>query len=146
MMYIKRIALAAGLFFLASSLLFAGCSNLTPVNPQNPPTPSKQLDNTQDYTVTYNYGDTGPVQLSANNFSLKVGQRLILKPAPGLTKNTRFTSGNGNFFGDIMQQEGDQSSTGQLSFRAKQAGKGKLQIIPNGTDTDRATDLWVTVE
>lgn len=147
MIYFKKIVLAASLFFLASSLLLAGCSNnLTPVNPPNPTTPPKQSDNAQDYTVTYNYGDTGPVQLSANNLTLKVGQRLILKPAPGLTKNTRFTSVNDNFFGDVMQQEGDQSSTGQLIFRAKQAGKGKLQIIPNSTETDRATDLWVTVE
>ena len=149
MIYPKKIVQVATLLFLISSLLLGGCSDMTPVEPQNPtvpPSPAKQTTTVQDHTVTYNYGDTGPVQLSANNLELNVGQKLILQPAPGLTKNTRFTSGSPNFWGDVMQQEGDQTSSGQLTFSAKNAGKGKLQIIPNSTETDRATDLWVTVK
>jgi hypothetical protein len=121
---------------------------MTPVDPQAQPAPSspgKQATDGQSTTVTYNYGDTGPVTLSANNLTLKVGQKLVLVPAPGLSKNTRFTSSNDNFFGDIMQQEGDQSN-GQLVFTAKKAGKGKLLVIPNSTETARATELWVTVQ
>lgn len=145
----KKIVQAAILFLLVSSLLLGGCDNMTPVEPQNPtvpPSPAKQTTDVQEHTVTYNYGDTGPVQLSANNLVLKVGQKLILQPAPGLTKNTHFTSAGPNFWGDIMQQEGEQTSSGQLIFSAKNAGKGKLQIIPNSTETDRATELWVTVQ
>jgi len=149
-MIYPKIVQAVTLLLLVTTLLIGGCTNnMTPVEPQNPtvpPSPAKQTTDVQEYNVTYNYGDTGPVQLSANNLVLKIGQKLILQPAPGLTKNTHFTSGNDNFWGDVMQQEGDQSSTGQLVFVAKQAGKGKLQIIPNSTETDRATDLLVTVQ
>lgn len=149
-MIYPKIAQTVTLLLLVASLLIGGCTtDMTPVEPQNPtvpPSPPKQTTGVQEYKVTYNYGDTGPVQLSANNLVLKVGQKLILQPAAGLTKNTRFTSGNDNFWGDVMQQEGEQSSTGQLVFVAKQAGKGKLQIIPNSTETGRATDLWVTVQ
>ncbi|HWR10140.1 hypothetical protein [Sporomusa sp.] len=133
---------------LLTGLLFSGCSNnMSPVDPQGttPPSPPKQTTGTQEHKVTYNYGDTGPIQLSANNLVLSVGQKLILAPAPGLTKNTRFTSSGENFFGDIMQQEGD-TGTGQVVFVAKKAGKGKLQIIPNTNETSRATELWVTVQ
>lgn len=149
-MIYSKIAQAITLLLLVSSLLIGGCAtDMTPVEPQNPtvpPSPANPNTNVQEYKVTYNYGDTGPVQLSANNLVLKIGQKLILQPASGLTKNTRFTSGNDSFWGDVMQQEGEQSSTGQLVFVAKQAGKGKLQIIPNTTETARATDLWVTVQ
>ncbi|HWR45713.1 hypothetical protein [Sporomusa sp.] len=134
----------AALLLLLVSLLFSGCTNMTPVDPQGT-TPPKQTTDTQEYRVTYNYGDTGPVQLSANNIVLTVGQKLILVPAAGLTKNTRFTSGGEYFLGDIMQQEGD-TGTGQVVFVAKKPGKGKLQVIPNTSETDRATDLWVTVQ
>ncbi|QDR82334.1 hypothetical protein [Sporomusa termitida] len=130
-------------------LLAAGCSNnMTPVDPNGsapPAAPSPATPVPQEHKVTYNYGDTGPIQLSANNLVLTVGQKLILAPAPGLTKNTRFISSGENFFGDIMQQEGD-TGTGQVVFVAKKAGKGKLQIIPNTNETSRATDLWVTVQ
>lgn len=147
--YNARFAQAAVLLLLLCSLLLGGCTNMNPVEPQTqPPTPtspSKQTTDTQEFKVTYNYGATGPVELSRNNLVMKTGQKLILAPAPGLTKNTRFTSANENFFGDIMQQEGDQAN-GQLVFVAKQAGKGKLLVIPNGTETDRATELWVTVQ
>jgi hypothetical protein len=149
MVYPKKIVQAATLLLLVSSLLLGGCTNMTPLEPQNPtvpPSPAKETTNVQEHTVTYNYGDTGPIQLSANNLVLNIGQKLVLQPAPGLTKNTRFTSGTDNFWGDVMQQEGEQTSSGQLIFTAKNAGKGKLQIIPNSTETDRATDLWVTVK
>lgn len=152
MLYLKKLIQTAGLLLLVGSMLFSGCSNMTPVEPQSPasPTspgaPSKQVPDVQEFKVTYNYGDTGPVQLSDNNIVLKVGQKLILQPASGLTRNTRFTSSGDNFFGTIMEQQGDQNDSGQLVFLAKQAGKGRLQIIPNGTETARATDLWVTVQ
>lgn len=142
-------------------LLFAafsgGCSNnLTPVEPQpphsvTPPAPGGQTGQpgqtpTNDITVTYNYGATGPVQLSANNLSLKVGQRVILQPAAGVTKTTRFTSSGDNFWGDIMRQDTNQETTGKAVFTAVKAGKGKLLIIPNSTETDRAIELWATVQ
>ncbi|WP_425058949.1 hypothetical protein [Sporomusa carbonis] len=127
-------------------LLIVGCANLTPVEPQPSPTsPSKQTTE-KDVKVTYNYNATDKVQLSANNIVLKVGQRLILEPAQGLTKNTRFSSSGEYFFGDIMQQETNQQETGRVIFIAKKPGKGKLQIIPNTNETARAVDLWVTVE
>lgn len=144
---IKLIHAVVCLVVLAG-LLAGGCNNnLTPVDPNGsapPASPSPANPVPQEQKVTYNYGDTGPIQLSANNLELTVGQKLILAPAPGLTKNTRFTSSGENFFGDIMQQEGD-TGTGQVVFVAKKAGKGKLQIIPNTNETSRAIDLWVTV-
>lgn len=152
MLYGKKLIQTASILLLVCSLLIGGCSDLTPVEPQNPTsptsptTPPKQTPNVQEIKVTYNYSATGPVVLSANNVALKVGQKLILQPAPGLTGNTRFRSGNDNFFGDVMEQQGDQNASGQLVFIAKKPGKGKLQIIPNGTEEARSTDFWVTVQ
>lgn len=148
---------------LSLSTFVIGCSNnLTPVEPQSPaPAPSQPQSPTlppqpatppanqapaKDVVVTYNYGDTGKVTLSANNLVLKVGQKLILSPAPGLFKSTRFTSSGENFWGDIMQQEPNTQQNGQAIFTAIKAGKGKLQIIPNNTEVERAVDLWVTVQ
>lgn len=152
MIYGKKFIQTAGLLLLISSLLLGGCSDLTPVEPQkptsptSPTTPPKQTPDVQEVKVTYNYGATGPVELSANNVVLNVGQKLILQPASGLTKNTRFRSTGDNFFGDVMEQQGDQNDSGQLVFLAKKPGKGKLQIIPNSTEEARAADFWVTVQ
>jgi hypothetical protein len=141
----RFICFAIGLFLL--SILLGGCSSLNPIDPQTPATPDPgKTTEAKDVIITYNYSDTDKVQLSANNITLKVGQRLILQPAQGLTKNTRFTSSGGpNFFGDYLQQE-EQQPSGKIVFVAKNPGKGKLQIIPNTSDSDRATDLWVTVQ
>jgi len=141
----RFICFAIVLFLL--SILLGGCSSLNPINPQTPATPDPgKTTEAKDVIITYNYSDTDKVQLSANNITLKVGQRLILQPAQGLTKNTRFTSSGGpNFFGDYLQQE-EQQPSGKIVFIAKSPGKGKLQIIPNTSDSDRATDLWVTVQ
>lgn len=129
-------------------VLLTGCStqDLRPVDPQpqQPATPPQQVVK-EDVVVTYNYGETGPVQLSNPNPVLKVGQRLILQPAPGFSGNTRFVSSGENFFGDIMEQQ-ENAGNSRLVFVAKRPGKGRLQIIPNTDQTDRATDLWVTVE
>lgn len=149
--YYKQIVLVIALLLLSSSLFLGGCTNnITPTDPQSPrPTnpPTSQLSPVTDYTVTYNYTDTGPVQLSANNLVLKVGQTLSLEPAPGLYRETRFTSSGENFFGDVMKQEpNQQQDAGRTIFTAIKAGKGRLQIIPNTVETARATDLWVTVE
>jgi hypothetical protein len=146
---------------LLTTLLLGGCTNVNPLTPQqpaapstpssNPPTlpaptaPPKSTNDLKDVTVVYKYGDTGKVQLSDNNLSLKVGQRLILQPAPGLTQNTRFTSSGENFFSNVMKQETG-PDTSKAVFTAIAAGKGRLSVIPNTTDIDRATDLWVTVE
>lgn len=132
--------------------ILASCTDVTPLTPQAPnatlpPTDKPgQVSGLEDYIVTYNYSDTGPVQLSENNISLKVGQKLILQPAAGFTGNTRFTSSGENFWGDIMQQQSAAQQTGTAQFTAIKAGKGKLTIIPNGTDTARAADLWATVQ
>lgn len=136
---------------LSGSLFLGGCTNnITPTDPQSPYSstpPTKQANPIADVTVTYSYGDTGVVQLSDNNLTLKVGQRLALQPAAGLTKSTRFLSSGGeNFFGDIMKQDANQQDSTRATFTAINPGKGKLQIIPNNTETDRATDLWVTVQ
>jgi hypothetical protein len=158
----KWIIVVLGLC-LSATLLLGGCTNVNPITPQQPapttpspsapalPTPTAPADPTKpsndmkDVTVIYNYTDTGKVQLSANNLSLKVGQRLILQPAKGLTKNTRFTSSGENFFSNVMKQETGPDST-KAVFTAIAPGKGRLSVIPNTTDIDRATDLWVTVQ
>lgn len=127
---------------LSACLLVSGCTNLRPLEPQSP---GKQTGEANNYVVTYNYGSTDKVQLSANNLTLKVGQKLTLQPAPGLTQNTRFTSSGENFFGDVMQQDPGQDSS-KATFTAIKPGKGRLQIIPNTDQVDRAVDLWVTVE
>lgn len=145
----RLLTSVTAILVLSLSLFIGGCDNLTPVEPQPPPkttTPTPSQPQGNDYVVTFNYGDTGNVQLSANNLVLKVGQRLILTPAPGITKTTRFTSSGENFFGDIMKQETTPPGSVQTIFTAIKAGKGRLQIIPNGTEVDRATDLWVTVQ
>jgi hypothetical protein len=139
-----RIFHAAVGILLSVILLVSGCETLRPIEPQPTPAPPKQSTQ-NDFVITYNYGDTDKVQLSANDIVLKVGQRLVLQPAPGLTKSTRFSSSGEYFFGDIMKQEASQN-TGKVVFTAIKPGKGKLQIIPNDTETDRATDLWVTVQ
>jgi hypothetical protein len=158
----KRIIVFIGLLLFAT-LLLGGCTNVNPVEPQPaPPTPSTPTNpatpttptiptkppgnNLQDVKVIYNYSDQDKVHLSANNIMLKVGQRLILQPAPGLTRNTRFTSSGEHFFGDVLKQETGGPDSGKVIFTAIKPGKGKLTIIPNTTETDRASDLWVTVQ
>ncbi len=139
----------ATILLISSGLILGGCTNINPINPPSPYSalpPSGQSNTGQDYTVTYNYRDTGPVQLSANNIVLKVGQKLILQPAPGLTKNTRFVSSGENFWGNVMKQESDPQASGKAIFTAIKPGKGKLQIIPDTDKVDRAVDLWVTVQ
>ena len=154
-----RFATVFLLLLFAATVLLGGCSNLQPAErqpaqktpapapapaPTPAPTPSQPTE-TVNYVVIYNYGSTGKVELSANNLTLKIGQKLTLQPAKGLTQNTRFTSSGENFFGDVMRQEPEQS-IGRAVFTAIKAGKGKLQIIPNTDETARATDFWVTVE
>lgn len=139
--FIKAVAL----LLLLGSLLLGGCNNLFPFNQMpDPSNPSPKQIN--EVRVIYNYNGTDKVQLSANNIILKTGQRLILQPAPGLTKTTRFVSSGENFFGDVMKQEGDAQASGKAVFTAIKPGKGKLQIIPNTDEVERAVDLWVTVE
>jgi hypothetical protein len=140
----KRVIQTTVGILLLGILLVSGCETFRPIEPRPTPNPPKQSAQ-NDFVITYNYGDTDKVQLSANDIVLKVGQKLILQPAPGLTKSTRFSSSGENFFGEIMKQETNQD-TGKVVFTAIKPGKGKLQIIPNNTETDRATDLWVTVQ
>jgi len=137
--YRKKPILFIALAITVLLIITAGCvNNLRPLEPQ---TPAKPVEDTGNVTVTYN---TGKVQLSKNDLVMKVGQKLTLQPAQGLTKNTRFTSSGENFFGDIMQQDTQQSD--KAVFTAIKSGKGRLQIIPNTDETDRAVDLWVTVQ
>lgn len=147
--YSKLLICIIAVLLLSLSALVGGCTNLTPVEPQSPPrtvTPPAGQTQGSDFVVTYNYGDTDKVQLSANNLMMKVGQRLILSPAPGLTQTTRFTSSGENFWGDIMKQEAAPPDSVQTIFTAIKAGKGKLLVVPNGTDVNRAVELWATVE
>lgn len=130
---------------LSGALLLGGCVNLTQTgSPSSPSAPSGPSTGAGEVKVVYNYNDTDKVQLSGNDLVLKVGEKLILQPAAGLTKNTRFKSAGKYFIGDIMKQETGQD--GRVVFTAVKAGKGQLQIIPDTDKTDRATDLRVTVE
>jgi PBP1b-binding outer membrane lipoprotein LpoB len=145
--YNNKVAAAAAILLLAGSVLLGGCSNINPVEPRPPYTlPPAPPTEAKDVKVTYNYNATDKVQLSANNIVLKVGQKLILEPARGLTTNTRFTSSGEYFFADVMKQEGNAQANGKAIFIAEKPGKGKLQIIPNTNDTSRAIDFWVTVQ
>ena len=121
---------------------------MNPLTPetQQPASPAKQISDTSDYTVTYTYTDIGKVQLSANNVILKVGQKLILVPALNLTTNTRFTSSGADYIGDFLNQESSDQNSGKVIFTAIKPGKGKLQVVPNTSEVDRAADLWVTVQ
>lgn len=130
---------------LSGALLLGGCVNLTQTgSPSAPSAPSGPSTGAGEVKVVYNYNDTDKVQLSANDLVLKVGEKLILQPAAGLTKNTRFKSAGKHFIGDIMKQETGQD--GRVVFTAVKAGKGQLQVIPDTDKEDRATDLRVTVE
>ncbi|HMM20415.1 MAG TPA: hypothetical protein PKA10_06725 [Selenomonadales bacterium] len=139
-----KLISAVALLLLAGWLL-AGCTNTTPTDRPPYSLPPGSSTSPKDIVVTYNYHDTDKVQLSDNNISLSVGQKLILRPAPGLTKNTRFTSSGQYFFGEVMKQDNPQE-TGKATFTAIKPGKGRLQIIPSTDQVDRATDLWVTVK
>ncbi|MCX7781580.1 MAG: hypothetical protein N2491_11865 [Negativicutes bacterium] len=137
----------AVIVLLSGSLLLGGCTNITPLDarpgyslPAGPSAGAAAL------RVTYNFTGTDPVQLSANNIVLKVGQKLTLKPAPGFTGKVRFSSAGEHFWGDIMKQEANKQDSGQVTFTAQKPGKAKLKIIPNTDDVERAVDLWVTVE
>ncbi len=148
----KWLNLTIGLF-LSVSLFLGGCTNLNPVTPVDPnpsPTtpsiPTKPVNDLTDVKVVYNYNDNEKVHLSANNVMLKVGQKLILEPAPGLTQNTRFTSSGETFVGDILKQETGGPDTGKAIFTAIAQGKGKLTVIPNTSETARSSELWVTVQ
>ena len=141
----RTTLLALVVLVLAISLTLGGCSDVRPIDSNSPissPTTGQSGDLTK---ITYSYGDSGAVQLSANNITLKVGQKLILQPVSGLTQKTRFMSSGEFFFNDVMEQEKTQPEEGKLIFIAKVPGKGKLQIVPNYTETDRAVDFWVTV-
>jgi len=161
-LHVKWTDFLVGTLF-TTILFLSGCSNLTPVAPQpttpsqpqsqsqlqttpQPNIPATPLTSAMDFTVTYNYNDTDKVQLSSNNLVLKVGQKLTLQPAPGLTTNTRFISSGDYFFGNVMKQETDNTSSSTIIFTAINPGKGILQIIPNTNQTDRAVDLAVTVQ
>ncbi len=134
---------------LSGALLLGGCVNLTQTGAPSP-SPSNgssgPATGAKDAKVVYNYNDTDKVQLSDNNIVLKVGDRLVLQAAPGLTKNTRFKSEGKYFIGGIMKQEPVQPNSGQVVFTAVKPGKGQLQVIPDTDKADRAVDLWVTVQ
>jgi hypothetical protein len=132
---------------LSGTLLLGGCVNLTQTgSPSSPSVPSGPSTGAKEVKVVYNYNDTDKVQLSSNDLVLKVGEKLVLQPAAGLTKNTRFKSAGKYFIGDIMQQETEPADSGRVVFTAVKAGQGQLQIIPDTDKVDRAVDLRVTVE
>ena len=45
-----------------------------------------------------------------------------------------------------MRQEADPNPSTQVVFTAIKPGSGKLQILPNMTETERAVDLAITVK
>ena len=141
----KALSLLA-VMLLSGTLLLGGCVNITPTGSSGSPAPSVPSAGTGVTKVVYNYDDTSKVRLSANNLVLNVGDKLVLQPAAGLTKNTRFRSEGNYFIGGIMKQETDQPNSGQVVFTAVKPGKGQLKVIPDTDKTDRAVDLWVTVQ
>ena len=140
----RTLAAAAALGIM---LLLSGC-NLTQTD-QKPYSLMPSTDSTvpsDAVTVTYSYTDTSSVQLSANPVTLKPGQKLVLEPAPGFSGRTRFVSSGEGYIGTIMRQEADPNPSTRVVFTAIKPGSGKLQIIPNMTATERASDLTITVQ
>lgn len=140
----RTLAAAAALGIM---LLLNGC-NLTPTD-QKPYSLMPSTDSTvtaDAVTVTYSYTDTSSVQLSANPVTLKTGQKLVLEPAPGFSGRTRFVSSGEGYIGSVMRQEADPNPSTHVVFTAIKPGTGKLQIIPNMTETERAVNLTITVQ
>lgn len=135
------------LLIILLCFVFGGC-NLTSTeqSPYSTLPPAGSVDPTDTIKVTYNYGDTGPVQLSSSNITMKVGQKLVLEPAAGVKGRTRFSSSGEGYIGEMLRQESDESPTTKVTFTAVKPGKGKLTIIPNSTETERAADLMITVQ
>lgn len=132
---------------LTLSLALMACGNLTPTEQQTPsPAAPQATDNASTITVTYTYGPTGNVQLSANPVMLRVGQKLIIEAGGGTTGRTRFTSSGSTYVGTFLQQETDPNVTTRVVFDAVKPGTGELQVIPNMTETDRAATLTITVK
>ena len=128
-------------------ILLSGC-NLTQTD-QKPYSLMPSTDSTvtaDTVAVTYSYTDTSGIQLSANPVTLKTGQKLVLEPAPGFSGRTRFVSSGEGYIGGFMRQEADPNPSTRVVFTAIKPGTGKLQIIPNMTETNRAADLTITVQ
>lgn len=149
--YSKTWFFIVAVLLLSGLLVLGGCSN-NPLNIQPPDTspapggsPAKPIVEAKDQRVAYSFDNTGKVQLSANNLTLKTGQRLILEPAQGFSGGVRFTSSGENFFGAVMKQETEGQDNGRVIFTAIKPGKGKLQVMPSN-DPNKITDLWVTVQ
>ena len=141
-----RAQLPVILALLVSLSLVLSACNLTPTEQSPSPNVPKAAENASAVTVAYSYGATGSVQLSANPVILKVGQKLILEPGAGTTGRTRFVSSGASYVGAILQQETDPSITTRVIFTAVKPGTGELQVIPNMTETERATTLTITVK
>lgn len=109
--------------------------------------PNNTAPQNKEIKVVYTYGDTDAVQLSTNKLTLKVGQALLLEPGPTVKKSTRFMAyaDDSNFY-SIMDNDTTRSHHNRPVYIAKKPGHGKLQIVPNYSDFNRAADLWITVE
>ena len=143
----RTVRLYAMLAILLSlSLALTACGNLTPTEQTPSPTAPQATDNASTVTVTYTYGPTGNVQLSANPVMLRVGQKLVIEAGGGTTGRTRFTSSGATYVGTFLQQETDPNVTTRVVFDAVKPGTGELQVIPNMTETDRAATLTITVK
>lgn len=109
--------------------------------------PNNTAPQNKELKVVYTYGDTDVVQLSTSKLTLKVGQALILEPGPTVKRPTRFmTYTDDSYFYNIMDNDTNRSHHNRPVYIAKKPGHGKLQIVPNYSDFNRAADLWVTVE
>lgn len=115
----------------------------TPESPREMPTAPQA----KEVKLTYSYGDRDKVKVSHDNIVVERGQTLVIEANPPVTKKTRFMSSAGeNNFYDLMQLDTQRSVENSQVFTAIQPGRGKVTIVPNYGDWDRATDVWVTVE
>ena len=107
--------------------------------------------------VYYYLDKDNAIAFSKNNFVVQVGQKLVIRresSAPVELRDSRFMSsaGNENFY-DVFKIEESINYTGTEKgalhdgavFTAVKPGVGKLQVVPNYSDWDRARFLIVTV-
>jgi uncharacterized glyoxalase superfamily protein PhnB len=119
--------------------------------------PQQKQDSNDAITVTYYYGPDKAVAFTQNNIVLHVGQKLILKRdpnSPESLKSSRFMNsvGGDNFsevcqIGEMINSTSNQrgASNDGVIIIAKNPGKGKLQVVPNG-DWNHAGYFVVTVK
>jgi len=112
----------------------------------------------QTVTVYYSYGPDGTVVFSQNNFEIFIGQKLAVQRAsnsPQELRNVRLMSsaGDRNFY-DVLEfveaidwaNPPEEKRFDGIVYVARKTGTGRLQVVPNYSDWDKAGFLTVTVK